>query len=382
MKGRDYTDPAMTNVLIVMSDTGGGHRAVSNAVAEAIARHEPSATTHIVDLFALGARRIAADRITRLYGPVIRRAPWLYGGAYHLTNGRRRFRLVSRLGDGPLVSRARVLLRTYKPDVIVSIHALVTRPLAKAIAAEGAATPLIAVIPDLAQFHRSYVAPGVDRYTAPTPEAVHRLRRFGVPADKVELTGLPVGYQFTRPGNTLKLREELGLAPDVFTVLLAGGGEGTGGLVKIVNEIDRADLPIQMIVVCGRNRHAFAALTTTPPRTPAKILGFITNMYDMIRASDVVVTKGGPQSIVECLVAGRPVLVTQTLPGQEAGNDRYVQQNGAGFRANTPKKVVEYLRRLSADPAELAAVSECARKLGHPSASDNVADIILGAIHR
>ena len=70
-------------VIIAMSDTGGGHRAVSKAVSESLQRLGGLDKPPIVDLFAYGPNRLTVDRMTRLYGPLIRRSPAAIAEACH-----------------------------------------------------------------------------------------------------------------------------------------------------------------------------------------------------------------------------------------------------------------------------------------------------------
>jgi UDP-N-acetylglucosamine:LPS N-acetylglucosamine transferase len=294
-----------------------------------------------------------------------------------VTNRRAVFEAISNANDAILVRRGRWLLRRYQPDVIVSVHALVTRPMIKALRAEGRSTPLVVVIPDLVQFHRSWVTDGVNCYTAPTKQAQELLIEYGASPDRLHLTGIPVGRAFATPSDPASLRVALGLDPNRLTVLVVGGGEGSGNLPLLVNTIDQAGLPIQLIVVTGRNHHAKAAIDSLPLFTPAKVFGFATNMPDLIKASDIVVSKGGPQSIVECLAAGKPILVTQVLPGQEQGNDEWVERHGAGYRTRTPAQVAQALRKLTHQPAELMRLTEGARRIGQPDAALRAAEIIL-----
>lgn len=367
----------MTTILLMMSDTGGGHRAVCRSLVEAFETIDPAIEAPIVDLFALGARRRLVDRLIRSYGPLVRRAPWLYGLVYHATDRRAVFDAIANAADAVLVRRGRWLLRRYQPEVVVAVHALVIRPLLKALRAEGRPTPLAVVIPDLVRFHRSWVTAGVRRYTAPTPEGADLLSAYGVPAEQIVLTGIPVGRAFATPSDPAQLRVALGLDPGRLTVLVVGGGEGTGNLPALVNAIDQAGLPVQLIVVTGRNQRAKAAIDALPLYTPTKVFGFVTNMPDLIKASDIVVSKGGPQSIVECLAAGKPILVTQVLPGQEEGNDEWVERHGAGYRTRTLAQVVQALRKLTHQPDELARLAAGARRLGRPDAAARVAEVIL-----
>ena len=83
-------------VLVLTSDTGAGHRSVSNAlVAAARARGDDLELVDIdpyLPLPTLPGSDLPAepptpfDRIAPLYGPMIVRAPWLWGLTWHVTN--------------------------------------------------------------------------------------------------------------------------------------------------------------------------------------------------------------------------------------------------------------------------------------------------------
>lgn len=372
-------------VIIAMSDTGGGHRAVSKAVGESLQRLGGLEEPPIVDLFAFGEKRTLADRMTRLYGPLIRTSPAAYGVVYHLSAVPALYNFMYVLNKKSVVHRARRILRHYKPDAVVSIHALVTRPFIDAARIEHVDIPAIVVVPDMVTIHRTWVEQGVKHYTAPTPSVVGYLERWGVSPSKITLTGLPVDRRFHDGRDGSDVRARLGLSRERLTVLLVAGGEGSGNLPETVRAIDGARLNLQLIVVCGKNKRAEQELIANPPSIPTKIVGFTSDMPSMIAASDIVISKGGPQTIAECLASGKPVLVTQLLPGQEKGNDLYVQENGAGFRVENRTKLIQVLSRLSADPDERARLAAAAQRLGQPDAADKVAGVILdliGAIPR
>src|SRR5206468_5126207 len=87
----------VSRVLVLTSDTGAGHRSVSNALIEA-ARGRPEYGLELVDvdpylpLPALPGGNAPAepptpfDGIARLYGPMIVKAPWLWGMTWYGTN--------------------------------------------------------------------------------------------------------------------------------------------------------------------------------------------------------------------------------------------------------------------------------------------------------
>jgi 1,2-diacylglycerol 3-beta-galactosyltransferase len=172
-----------------------------------------------------------------------------------------------------------------------------------------------------------------------------------------------------------ELRAEIGLAPDRVTALLIGGGEGAGGLEAIVRAIQETSLDLQLIVVCGRNAVMRARLESARLRTPAHICGFVQTIPEFMRAADVVITKGGPQTIAESLVVGRPVILTQTIPGQEEGNGAFVERYSVGFAPGPVDVVVKNLRRLIGNPTERAWMTENAHLLGRPRAASQLSEL-------
>ena len=123
----------------------------------------------------------------------------------------------------------------------------------------------------------------------------------------------------------LQYREELGLMDGLPTVLIVGGGDGMGGIIqqaKAVGEklnektgADNGEPAYQMVVVCGNNKSAQEALSGNDWGTGVnvKVNGFVNNMDEWMRASDVIVTKAGPGTIAEASICGLPCMLSSYL---------------------------------------------------------------------
>lgn len=370
-----------TRVFIAMSDTGGGHRAISNAITGAIGRlYGVEVETTISDVFALG-RPTIFDDATRLYNPVLRHAPWLYGLVYHISDKPRIYTTLARqveLLDGPKIRRA---LLEARPDVIVSTHPLSNRPLIRARAALGwEHIPIVAIVTELVTVHRSWVDPGIDVYTTATPETQAAVLGLGADPHRVHQIGLPVDERFGQvEEDPAAIRRRYGLDPRRFTVLLSGGGEGAGGLSRVIKAADHAGLDAQYLIVCGRNGRLKNRLEKRHLSMANRILGFVDNMPELVHAADVVVTKGGPGSISEALAGKRPVVLTAITPGQEEGNDWFVERHGVGFAPRSTAGVVEALRILTSHPDARARLARNATRLSRPEAASQAARIIIEA---
>jgi UDP-N-acetylglucosamine:LPS N-acetylglucosamine transferase len=96
-----------------------------------------------------------------------------------------------------------------------------------------------------------------------------------------------------------------------------------------------------------------------------------------------VSSKAGGLIVSETLAAGRPMLLTSALPGQEEGNVGHVLENGAGAFSTDPIRNLETIYHwLEADGALLRSVSAKARTIGRPHAAAEIAQLVSGMIGR
>ncbi len=368
---------APTRILIAMSDTGGGHRAMSSALAGSLYRQfGDRVDVRIEDVFVLPPHTLF-ERSTRLYGDIIRLAPWLWGWMYHAIDHPVRYRI---FGLMQIETREKMARRfdQVRPDVIISTHPLANKPLLDAIDSLNRDIPVLASVSELVTVHTSWVEPRLRLLNTATSESYQSVLRWGADPERVRCVGLPVDERFgavTTPPE--ELRVAMGLDPHRFTVLLIGGGEGAGGLAAIVQALQPTGLPVQVIVVCGRNVALKARLEKARLRTPAFICGFVKTIPELMHAADVVVTKGGPQTIGEALVAGRPIILTETLPGQEEGNGTFVESRGVGFRPGTTDQIVANIERLVLNPAERHWMTVNVERHGRPQAAAQVAEMTM-----
>jgi 1,2-diacylglycerol 3-beta-galactosyltransferase len=377
--------PEPVHLLFLVADTGGGHRASAEAVARRLAAAHPGRfATHVLDPFVQASPRIIG-RVVGLYSPITLRAPWFWGALYHATNSRAAVAAlrgsVLRLVEPGLTE----VITALRPSMVVSFHPLLNHVAARALhRTQGRRVPLATVITDLVDVHAAWTCANVDAVVTASPGGLDRARRAGVPAERCFDLGLPVDDRFASPapaGSARRaLRQRLGLSPDRFTVLLGGGGEGSGGLVPRARALLDASLDVDVVVICGRNvkaRSALEALHAQRPEAPLRVLGFVENMPDWLRACDLVITKAGPGTIAEALCSRAPLLLTSYLPGQERGNIDFVIDTGAGRYVPRLGDMVDAVRELSAPgSSSLAAMRDGLRHAARPQATAQIAELV------
>jgi len=368
------TEDAAPRILILFSDTGGGHRAAAKALTDALKQLEPGCTVVAADPLIGEGPRITR-RLAALYSPVIRRSRAAWGAVYHSSNTKATFAAI-RAVFGPGVRKVVLeLLQQHDPDVILSVHPLLNHIAYQAIKRSGRQRALMTVITDLVDFHRGWTFSQADLVIAPTELARKVALRRRVPADRVKLLGLPVDLRFRppAPGEKAALRRRFGLEENRFTILIMGGAAGVGHLADQVRELAFESHPWQLVVVCGRNEKLRRRLWELQVSTPALILGFVDHMPELMRACDVVVTKAGPGAIAEALATGLPVIITGFLPGQESPNVDFVVKAGFGAFAPKEAELLDEVRVLAEGGPTWRQMSAKAQELAHPYASSDIA---------
>src|SRR5262249_3115892 len=184
-------------------------------------------------------------------------------------------------------------LASADPDVILSVHPLLNHVTAAILRRDVRRRGLMTVVTDLVDVHRGWACRSADLVVVPTRAAEIATRRLGVPGDRVRLLGMPVDLRFRppEPGEPVAIRRRLGLDDARPTVLVAGGGEGSGGLFAQVRVLSEGCHAWQVIVVCGRNERLRQRLLRLRFETPTLVLGFVNDMPELLRASDLAVGK-------------------------------------------------------------------------------------------
>jgi 1,2-diacylglycerol 3-beta-galactosyltransferase len=323
----------------------------------------------------IGQGPVVVRRLASLYSPVIQRSRAAWGAVYHTSNTKPTFAAI-RAVFGRSVRKVLIeLIQNHDPDVVLSVHPLLNHLGHQAIQRSGRPRGLMTVITDLVDFHRGWTFSKADLVIAPTEDARKVAIRRRVPADRVKLLGLPVDLRFRppAPGEKQALRRRYGLDESRFTVLVMGGAAGVGGLLNQVRVLAWEPQQWQVIAVCGRNEKLRRRLARLRFATPTLILGFVDNMPELMRASDVVISKAGPGAIVEALATGLPLILTGYLPGQEAPNVDFVVESGFGIYAPRVDVIFDEVRVLAEGGPTWQSMSRRAREMSHPYASADIA---------
>ena len=369
--------PTAPRVLILSASVGAGHTRAAQAVELAIRETAPDAHVRHVDLLTLtnaAFRRLYA----KSYLDLVNVAPHVLGLMYDLMDrptrnnrGDRLRLLVERLN----VAGFRDLLEAERPDVVVNTHFLPAELIAGLRKRGKTAVSQMTVTTDF-DTHRLWVNPPTDGYTTATDEGAAYLNYWGVPADTVAVTGIPIHPAFSQPVDRGATLAKHGLSDDGRPIVLQlAGGFGVGPIAKLYGQVLALDTPVQVIAVTGKNADAKAELSAVPvpPHHRAVVLGFTDEMHELMAVADLVMSKPGGLTTSEALASGAAMVIVNPIPGQEARNSDYLLERGAAVKVNNLPTLAVKLASVLGDGGRLAGLKANAKRIAKPRAAHDVA---------
>jgi processive 1,2-diacylglycerol beta-glucosyltransferase len=276
-------------------------------------------------------------------------------------------------------SRSRVrfarFVKQFEPDAVLCTHYAPLEVLGsmrekgstrkKTVAASA---PLcVSIVTDF-EAHALWMDPGVDLYCVAAEETKARLVSRGASAENVVATGIPISAKFSSKPAGRVVRKTLGLRDDLPVLLVLSGGFGMGPVAEI---LDKAPGDFQTLVVCGRNEELRRELAGQDRKHPTRVLGFASNMHELMAVADLIITKPGGLTSSEVLAMGKPLLIIDPIPGQEAANSDFLLERGAAAKANRVEDLPFRVEQLLGSK-KLAEMAKAANALGRPKAAQAI----------
>ena len=378
-------------VLIMSASTGGGHNRAAKAMKDEIEKKcidsEPI-TCEIID--SLKLINTTMDKIISSgYEKSAKYTPKAWGGVYKMSDANivSKHEYKGNLFNTLLASKLKKLLKERKPDLIIGTHPfpmIALSTLKKKYPYRNAfnsffVPPLISVLTDYTA-HSTYIQDEIDYYIAGDEYVKEVLISEGVDGDKIKPYGIPVEKSFLEHREKSVVLEELGLAPDKFTVLLMGGSFGAGNIKDTLKELLEIDRDFQIIVITGRNETLKEKLEKSLEKYTIdkniSILGFTQDMNDILSAVDIIVSKPGGLTTTECLLKELPMIIPYYIPGQEEENMDFLSNCGAALRTSKKFTISVLLKVLIDNPTRMELLKNNIKSIKKQNTAEDIANLV------
>jgi UDP-N-acetylglucosamine:LPS N-acetylglucosamine transferase len=349
-------------------DAGGGHRAAATALQMAIQAQQRPWQVQLTNLQELMdpldiAKKYAGIRIQDIYNTMLRRG-WTLGSPQLLKVLQATVRLYHR----PTVRLLQAHFSESQPDMLISFVPHFNRAMGESFRLAFPNRPFVTILTDIADYpphfwierQKQYLICGSDR-------AVEQARSMGHSDDRIfRASGMILHPRFYDPPveDRATGRARLGLRPDLPTGMVLFGGHGSAAMLEIAERLDRSNLDVQLIFVCGKNEKLAGALRARKSRVPCFVEGFTTRVNEYMHLADFFIGKPGPGSVSEALAMHLPVIVecnAWTLP-QERYNAVWVVEKQVGLVLRSFAKIDAAVAQL-VEPTALARLKASAAAL-------------------
>ncbi|MEA2441644.1 MAG: processive 1,2-diacylglycerol beta-glucosyltransferase [Thermoleophilaceae bacterium] len=336
-------------VLILTTDIGEGHDLPARQLAKALEEDAPGAESAIVDgLEEMGPllRTILKDNSRAVFSA----PPWLFDLQHWLAI---RFRPTSALSQGLSVllgGRGLLrLVRSFRPDVVVSTYPGCTLTLAPLRRRGYMKVPLVSAITDLAQL-RYWAWPGVDLHLITHPESEEEVRAIAGPTEVTCVRGL-TSPGFTDPPDGAAGRRLFELPEDGPVAVVSGGGWGIGDLASAVEVAIETVPRLRVVVLCGRNEDVRAVMDTRFGFHPrVHVSGFTDHMNELFAAADVLIHSTAGLTVLEAYMRGCRVISYGWGIAHIKANNHAFERHGIARVAKTRAELAAALQDALAHP--------------------------------
>ena len=364
-------------VLILSASVGSGHVKAADALASAMRGR--SDVDEVLSDDSLDHTNVLHKQFySTLYKKLSAMLPEFLGWWYETSDdpwvadkGRLLIDLPQAL---PLIN----LVKEFRPDVILCTHFMPAGVISWLISNGKLDARLGVVITDF-HFHAFWITRAFNWYFVAQEDDKIHMEALGLPADRIEVTGIPVESEFGVPVDVNAVLERHGLQPGRPTILVAGGALGMSPATAVVRQLLQLERDFQAIIVCGKNEEMQTEIVELLKDRPAdfRVLGYTEHMPDFMSIASILLSKPGGMTTAEAVACGLPIMILDPIGGQEERNADVLLEAGAAVKCTEVTLVAHKLRRLLDDPERLRQMSQNARNLGRPNAASEIARIVL-----
>lgn len=362
-------------VLVLSEPFGMGHERAAQALIKCMEKTNPDLQVlHTTSLKCTFPR--LTDSLLRLYFVVVNTFPRIWHGFYE-TSRKDKSQNSRQMVYCLLSAGIKKIIREFRPDSVICTHPFPAAVISR-LKSEGLDVPLTGIITDY-DIHAYWLDNNIDLYIIGNELLQKDFTALGFTPRQVSTQGIPIDPLFGQKADQAQLKVKLGLDENRPMILLAGGGWGLGNLSGIAGMVAGIPQKPQVVTVTGTNHNLKKHLRKTYANTEnIRAEGLVTNIDELMKAADILITKPGGLTTSEALAAGVPMIIFDVLFGQEVWNARFLTTHGAAVKCEQIKDIPHKVQELVEDGQARQKLRKSALAIGKPKAGVNAAGMVLG----
>ena len=371
--------PNTPKILIISSDTGGGHRSAAKTIADGLEKFWTGESAAVRTIKAVEESHHVTEKLVRGYNWVLQNKQhwmkYLYWVINKIRPETRDF--VYKRSIGYVGGQ----FEKWCPHIVVSVHPLTQHIFARVLKELNLIDqiPLVTIVTDPCYgFWKGWACDDVSLYLVANDDAQRQLIDYGISPEKIKISGMPVNPKFHEVDeqDAQNARRIYGLDPDKFTVFVNAGWIGGGNIPKIFKEFVRGELDVQAIFLAGKNEELRleAERIAKTAKFPVKVIGYSDEIEKVMQSANIMISKLGGLTTFEALACRLPIIADATtapMP-QEAGTSRLIETRGAGILLKRSIDIVPTIQNLINDNGEYSRMKAATIGMTMPNSTEYI----------
>lgn len=242
------------------------------------------------------------------------------------------------------------LIESYSPDMIVSTH---FTPLHISICAKKNLPNMITTCYDPDPNIHSWWDNNTDLFVVNNPIVYQdALDNYNFTKDNLYLGKFISRDEVLNCSlNKIEMRKKHNLNENNFTIIMADGAYANAKLKSFAKAFLKINRQFTLIIIAGKNEKIykyFQEKVKVPSNIDLKVYKYVDNIYELYSASDIFITKTGPNAILDSVQVLTPIMGTYYAgPIEKVTKELYIDEHKVGIYCKTPKqgmnKIIEFI---------------------------------------
>ena len=368
-------------VLILSASAGTGHVRAADALLRVCQKHPGVGEVQHWDMLKY-TTRLFRHIYSQVYLDLINKAPRMLGWIYDTfdtpwRNEKMRMAF-EKFNAGPFLKAA----MAFQPDHIICTH-FTPASLLGWLYEKGRIPVKPAIVVTDYDCHAMWLNRTYQQYFVLLDETREFLVQLGIDPGRITMSGIPIDPVFMEIKSRAAVCRKLGLADDIFTILISAGGYGVGPVEALLTELLKITRPVQLVVIAGRSEELKQQIDQMAARqsrnSSARVIpvGFTSLMDEYMTAADLLLGKPGGLTTSEAMAKNLPLCIVNPIPGQEERNSAHLLELGVAIRSNNLPALAWKIQKIIDDPQRLARMRDNTRRLAHPEAAETIVNTVM-----
>lgn len=372
----------METILIFYASYGGGHLSAAKSIQNHIVEKCENVAVEMIDCMKYINKPIE-KLTTGAYREMAKKTPKLWGKIY---SGSQKglLSVISKDSNKLMAKKLNKLIQERKPNLIISTHPFSSQ-MCSYLKKKGLINCRLATVMTDFAMHKQWLIGHeyIDYFFVSNENMKNDMVEYGVNANKIFVTGIPMSNRFFENFDNTKIYEMFNLNPEKKVILFFGGGEfglGKDKTIQVLKAFITLVPNYQIVAIAGKNekmKQEFKKLVNEyNASNRIKVLGFTDKVPELMHIACLVVTKPGGLTTTETLACGLPMVIINPIPGQEEENAEFLVSNGVAIWIKKDDNLEDVISSLFSSDA-LEKMKENVKSLSKRNSTEAICKISL-----